>query len=223
MRLQAERLPDPMDRRGRMTHRLRHGPQAPVRRTFGPRLQRLSDGGSDLVVTDLTRRARTRLVIQPVHAVTGEPIAPQAGRVSADIQLGRDLLVGQPARRGKHNACPHRHRLRRAMLAGQRCQSLLLGLVQLDRNRPALGHSCPLASGFSSNVAYLSITTLEAGGSMAACRLKCETVSYLTGGSRRSACRPAVRSASPIRGGWTLRFEEKCQGRDSDNPDDADD
>ena len=37
------------------------------------------------------------------------------------------------------------------------------------------------------------------------------------------SCRPAVHSASPIRGGGVLRFEEKCQDRDSDNRDDADD
>jgi hypothetical protein len=63
MRLQAERLPNPMDRGRRMTHGSRHRPQAPVRRALRAGLQRLADRGGDLIVTDLTWRARTRLVV----------------------------------------------------------------------------------------------------------------------------------------------------------------
>jgi hypothetical protein len=93
MRLQAKRLPNPMDRGRRMAHRLRHGPPAPMRRPLRECLQSLVDRGSNLVVTNLARRAGTWLIVQPAHAIAGEPIAPHAGCVGADIQLRRDFLV----------------------------------------------------------------------------------------------------------------------------------
>ena len=45
----------------------RHRPQAPVRRSLRARLQRLADRVGDLIVADLPRRARTRLVVEPVQ------------------------------------------------------------------------------------------------------------------------------------------------------------
>lgn len=85
-----------------------------MRRTSGTRLQRFADRGSDLVVTDPARRPGTRLVIQPVHAITGEPLAPYPGGVRTDTQLDRDLLVGQPVRRSENNPRSHHERLWRA-------------------------------------------------------------------------------------------------------------
>jgi hypothetical protein len=160
MRLQAERLPDPMDRGRRMAHSRRHSPQAPLRGALGSGLQRLADGGGDLVIADLTWRAGTRLIIQPVHPRTGEAVAPLAGGVGADIELGRDLLVGQPACRGKHDARPHRQRLWRAMFADQRRQRRPLRAIHRDRHGSPLRHSRSPCARFGKNAAYLSIMTL---------------------------------------------------------------
>ena len=129
MRLQAEAAPDPMDRGRRMAHGFGHGPQAPVGRAFRPCLQRVAEGGGDLVVADLTRRAGTRLVVKPVQAVAREALAPNAYRVGANLELGRDFFVGQPARRDKNDARSNRQRLRRAVFAGQSRQRFPLGVA----------------------------------------------------------------------------------------------
>jgi hypothetical protein len=73
-----------------------------MRPALRARLQRLADGDSDLIVTDLAGRTGTRLVVQPVYAIACKAIAPNAGGVSADIMLGRDLLVGQPTASTMH-------------------------------------------------------------------------------------------------------------------------
>src|SRR5215472_5359556 len=67
VRLQPKGAPDAMHGRRRMANLPGHGPQAPVRRTFRERLQRLADRGCDLVVANLARRARSRLVIETIH------------------------------------------------------------------------------------------------------------------------------------------------------------
>jgi hypothetical protein len=66
-----------------------------VRCAFGARFQRLADRRRNLVVADLTRRAGMRLVVKPVHAIAGEPPAPHTCGVRANVEFGRDLLIGQ--------------------------------------------------------------------------------------------------------------------------------
>jgi hypothetical protein len=114
----------------------------------------------DLVVADLTRRARARLVVKPVHAIAGEPPAPHTCGVRANVEFGCDLIIGQPVRCGQNNARSHGQRLRRAMFAGQRRQCPLLSLVQYNRDRSPLRHSRPQCSKLSENVTDLPIGTL---------------------------------------------------------------
>ncbi len=83
-----------------MADRFGHGPQAPVRCAFRTRLQRLADRFGDLVVADLTWRARTRLVVKAVQASDGETVAPHACGMGANAELGGDVLVGQAVRGG---------------------------------------------------------------------------------------------------------------------------
>ena len=78
---------------------------------------------------------RPRLVVETVHPVVGEAVAPCADRVRADPQLRRDLLVLEAAGRRQHNARPLCHRLRRAVLARQCRQLALLHVIEYDRDR----------------------------------------------------------------------------------------
>ena len=119
VRLQPEGAPDAVHGRGRMADLLGHGPQAPMRRAFRTRFQRLADCGRDLIVTDLARRTRTRLVVETIHPALREAIAPCAGRCGTDTHLARNLLVVEPRGRSENDARPLRQRLRRAVLARQ--------------------------------------------------------------------------------------------------------
>ena len=74
MRLQPEGLPDAMDGRGREADRLGHRAQAPMGRVRGRRLQRALDHFGNLVVADRARRARPRLVLQPVEPGFGKAL-----------------------------------------------------------------------------------------------------------------------------------------------------
>ena len=129
---------------------------------FGARFQRLADRRGDLVVADLTRRARARLVVKPVQAIAGEPPAPHTRGVRANVEFGRDLLIIQAIRCGQNNARSNRQRLRRAMFTGQSRQRLPLCLVQYNRDRSPLRHSRPPCSKRSENVTDLPIGTLVA-------------------------------------------------------------
>ena len=64
VRLQAERPPDPANRRHRQAGGLRHRPQTPMRRVRRSGGKCSVDQGRDLLVTDPAGRARPRLVKQ---------------------------------------------------------------------------------------------------------------------------------------------------------------
>jgi hypothetical protein len=83
------------------------------------RLQRLADRRRDVIIADLARGSGTRLVVKIVYAIARIAIAPCAGCVRTHIQLRRDLLVIQPARRRQYDTRPLRQCLRSPMFAGQ--------------------------------------------------------------------------------------------------------
>src|SRR5215218_10317414 len=72
---------------GRVADLLGHAPQAPMRRAFRKRLQRLADRGGDLVVADLPRCARARLVVKTLHPALREAIAPRADGCGTDADF----------------------------------------------------------------------------------------------------------------------------------------
>jgi hypothetical protein len=146
MRLQAECAPDPLHRRRGMGNLFGHGSRAPVRAPFRSRLYSLADRCSDLVVTDLARRTRARLVVEAVHPALGKSVAPRPGCGGADADLGRDLLVVEAARRRQDDPSALGDRLRCTVLARQCRQLALLHLIEYDRNSPPLRHSRPLPS-----------------------------------------------------------------------------
>jgi hypothetical protein len=49
------------------------------------RLERLADRRGDLVVTDLARCARTRLVVEAVHPMLGEPLMPPSSKARGNV------------------------------------------------------------------------------------------------------------------------------------------
>jgi hypothetical protein len=108
MRLQPEGLPDAMHRRGRVADLLSHRPQAPVRRSLRKCLQRLADRGCNLIVTDLARRTRARLVVKTFQPLRRKAIAPRTHRCRTDTDLGGDLLVVEPLSRSQNDPRPFR-------------------------------------------------------------------------------------------------------------------
>jgi hypothetical protein len=111
MRLQAESLPDAVDRRGRIARHPRHGAQAPMRRALRPRLQGSTDRLGDRLITDLPRGAGAGLVQEPVDPLPGEALPPTADRVVIDAQPAGDRRVAQPFASQQDDARPHRQGL----------------------------------------------------------------------------------------------------------------
>jgi hypothetical protein len=144
MGLQPVGLPDAVDGRRRMTNCFRHAAQAPVRSPRRPAFERSTDRVGDLVVANLARCARPRLVIQPIQPKSCEPLSPFANRPAENAQPFRDFAV-MPARcRRQHNARSQRQRLAGRVSARQRFQFAPLFRRQLNRGCFALCHAADL-------------------------------------------------------------------------------
>jgi hypothetical protein len=57
----------------------------------------------DLIVADLARRTRARLVAETLHPALREAIAPYPGRRGSDTDLGCDFLVVEPSGRSEND------------------------------------------------------------------------------------------------------------------------
>src|SRR2546430_4701002 len=90
MRLQAESVPYPSDRRVRIAGRRRHRADRPVRGVLWRGPQRALDYGGDLIIINCPRSAWTGLIQEPFGAVLQEAAAPPAVRVLMDDQLARN-------------------------------------------------------------------------------------------------------------------------------------
>src|SRR5207342_3286702 len=108
MRLQAEGLPDPMDRRRRYARRLRHAARTPVRGVCGLCFERLCDNLLDPVIADLAWRTASRLVVDAIKAMLCEPIAPRPDGLARDAHYTCDLAVVQPIGRAQNDLGPLR-------------------------------------------------------------------------------------------------------------------
>jgi hypothetical protein len=161
MRLEVERLPYPMNRRGREACGLRHGAQAPVRRGLRRRPQRPANDFRDLLGADLTRRPWSRFVHQTVEAIVREPIAPLADGVRRSLHPQGDGPVLQPVRRQNNDPRPLSKALRRSPPRGQTLKLDPLAFIQFDRNRRS-AHRGILRATIAKNQTYLSIRTLGA-------------------------------------------------------------
>src|SRR5687768_13081758 len=93
MRLQPKRAPDLLHGRTAQPARFRHVAAAPMRLPAGRLLQRPHDHLLHLLVADLPRRPRARLVVQPVEPLAHESAAPFAPRRLRHPQPPRDRCV----------------------------------------------------------------------------------------------------------------------------------
>ena len=122
MRLQPVGLPDAVDGRWRTANRRRHSPQAPVRFTGWPRLQRPADRVGDLIVADLPGCTRPRLVVEPIQPQPSEALAPFANRAPENPQPLGDQAVVPTFGRRQHNTRSQGQRLSSRTPARQRFQ-----------------------------------------------------------------------------------------------------
>jgi hypothetical protein len=160
MRLEVERLPYPMNRRGREACGFRNRAQAPVRRVSRRRLERLANDLSDLVVADLARRARTEFVVETIDATLREPPSPLAHCVGRSLHPQRNVFVLQPLRRQQNDPCALGQPLRRLSPRRQTsARSRSIRWQQPSCPSPIL-HESILAE----NRTYLSIRTLAGFG-----------------------------------------------------------
>ena len=123
MRLQAKRAPDLLNRRAPQSAGFRHAAAAPVRLAARRRLERPHDHLLDLLIADLPRGPRARLVIQPVQSLANKPTAPFAHRDLRHPQAFRDDLVVVPLRARQDDPRPPRQMRCRPRPMGQRVES----------------------------------------------------------------------------------------------------
>ena len=74
-----------------------------MRRVVRCFLERLDDDPLDIVIGDLARPTRTRVVVQPVEAVLDEPGPPFRDRGAGDFEPLGDLGVGTAFGAGQHD------------------------------------------------------------------------------------------------------------------------
>ena len=141
MRLQAKGLPDAMDRRWRMTDSLSHRAQAPMRCPRRSRLQRAPNRLGDLLVANLARSPRPRLVVQPFKTVPRKPLAPLTDRAAEDPQPLGNLSVVAAFRRNQNDPRAQRQRLPRLAPSRQGLKLTPLGCAQHNRRSFSLRHS----------------------------------------------------------------------------------
>ena len=149
MRLQAECLPNPMDRGRCMTHSLRHGPQAPMRRSLRTRLQGSTDCGGNYAVANLAWCTGTWLIVQPIQSIAGKPVARHTPAVWAQTSsfIAISLLASTLAA-----ASTMRGNTMRATVASHVCGSA--PSARLSQQHPTRPRATPASprSRFSQNV-----------------------------------------------------------------------
>lgn len=103
-----------------------------MRGASGRRLQGLPDRLGDLVIPDLARPARARLVKKSIHTLFGKAPPPFANRILHGASAMGDGLVLQPLGRQKHDPRPLRQALTRAPSPRQTLQLTPFLRAQLD-------------------------------------------------------------------------------------------
>ena len=134
MRLESEGAPDLLDRRAAEAARFRHAAAAPMRLAARRLLERSHDHLLDLLIADLPRCTRARLVVQPVQALAHKPSAPFAYRGLRHPQPLRPTVVVQTLGARQNDPRAPREVRRRARPMGQRVQSHPFVVRQNQRN-----------------------------------------------------------------------------------------
>ncbi len=135
--LEPKRPPDTRDRRLREPGLRGHLTRRPVRPAVGRcGLQGAHYHVLDALVADRPRRARPRLIDQPIQALGGKPSAPLRDRRTADLDPPRDLGVALTLRARQHYPRAHRQPSRRSPPARPALQLLTLPIAEHDLNGP---------------------------------------------------------------------------------------
>ena len=138
--LEAERPPDPLDRGGGQATGPGHAARAPMAAVGRQALQGPVDHSLDPVVADLARRARARLVAQPLQSMLREAVAPLAHRVGMHTEPRADAPRAARLGAGQHDPSPSCQPLRRPPPHRQGFQCGPLRLAQLQCLQPLAAH-----------------------------------------------------------------------------------
>src|SRR5215467_13360901 len=157
VRLQTECLPNPVNRRRRMAHRLSHGTQRPVGCTTRCCFQRQTDRFGNLIIADLARPPRPQLIQKSVKPAFRIAAPPFADCVRIDSQRRTNLFVLQTFRSKQDNPSPTGQALRRPTAT----RETLKFLPFLSRPPPAFPWIMPSESGIHDPINF-SIRILEA-------------------------------------------------------------
>jgi hypothetical protein len=106
-----------------------------MRRAPRRRLERLANDFGDVVIANLARRARTRLVEKTVNPALGEPPPPFAHRVGGCVDAQADVSVFRAFSREQDDTRPLRQPLRCLPARRQALQLPPLNRRQINRNR----------------------------------------------------------------------------------------
>ena len=133
MRLQAERLPDPGDRRLGETGHLGQAARRPLRRVRRGAFERARDDIDHPIISHLARRARPRPVGQTWQTTHSKPFAPFTDAVTRHAESLRHRSIGESLRARQHHPRPRRQSLRRGRAAGPLLQGAAFVVSQHDR------------------------------------------------------------------------------------------
>jgi hypothetical protein len=160
VRLQAERVPNPVDGHATQAGGSRHVPGTPVRRAARRRFQRPDDHLLDLVIGDRPRGAGPRVVRQAVQALPDEAPSPLAHRRGRDMESPRDHLVVGAVGTRQDDARPSSHVGRRSRAMRERVQSSSFVLRQDQRNLGASrSHAHLLVEQYERAALFVSVST----------------------------------------------------------------
>src|SRR5215510_13014535 len=132
VRLQRERLPDPLHRRGRHSRHPCHIPRAPMRGVCWLRLQRLCYDLLDEIIADLARCPAAWLVRETAETVPRKPTAPGLYRLACCSNGSCDGAIAVPRRRQQNNLGAHRIPTRNLATADAPLQLYPLGLSEYN-------------------------------------------------------------------------------------------
>jgi len=121
MRLQAESVPNPTDRRVRKASLRRHRTDRPVRCIFWRGAERALDHSGDLIIVNRSRPPWTSLIQEPFDAVRQKAPTPLPDRVFMDAELARDGFARDAVRASEDD--PQRSDKDRATRWRRTCRS----------------------------------------------------------------------------------------------------
>ena len=120
---------------------LRHRPGAPVGTPARRRLERASDDGFYLIVADLARCARARLIVQTIEPILAEPCPPQMDGRTRAAERGGDPYVGFASSGPENDPCSEGNVPRTSSSRSEPFERVALVIGQVERSTLAAWHA----------------------------------------------------------------------------------